>query len=74
MDASEDIVLDGDRVIFDMSLVMDLVDDRVDSEEMLPFLLGASGVSRETTLTPTASPVVAGMKSEVIPCFFKIVL
>ena len=48
---------------------MDLLDESPEVELIEDFLVGASGVSRETIFMPTELPVDAGMNSVVTPRF-----
>ena len=68
--STEENVLAGESFMLDMSPVIDRPEARVDCDDILEDLdleSDSGGVSRETTLIPTESPVVAGINSDVMP-------
>lgn len=69
MESTELMVDAGVRFRVLISDVTDLVEDWPEVELIEPFFSFFSGVSSETIFMPTDVPVLAGMKSVVMPCF-----
>ena len=68
-ESAELMVEAGVKFSWPISEETDFVDDCPDAELTEPFFFAASGVSRDTIFIPTEVPVLAGMKSVVMPFF-----